>query len=124
MSDKIEMSAEKVTAQLVKSKGNISKAARQLHVSRMWLHTFINDHEDVSAELSQVREHVLDDAETMLQTRMKNSDTLLIFFLKTQGKARGYVERTENTGKDGNPLEMIVKGFVHVSPDEWDESTD
>jgi hypothetical protein len=37
----------------------------------------------------------------------------MIFFLKTKGKSRGYVERIENTGKDGGAIEI---SFVY--PDE------
>ena len=32
------------------------------------------------------------------------SDTAIIFFLKTRAKNRGYVERQEITGKDGDNL--------------------
>ena len=33
----------------------------------------------------------------------------VIFFLKTQGKDRGYTERQEVTGEDGKPLRFIVE---------------
>ena len=31
-----------------------------------------------------------------------------MFYLKTKGKHRGYVERNETTGKDGGPLSIAV----------------
>jgi hypothetical protein len=35
--------------------------------------------------------------------------TMIIFYLKTQAKDRGYVERQEVTGADSAPVELIVK---------------
>jgi hypothetical protein len=41
----------------------------------------------------------------MLDKGMKDGNmTAIIFYLKTQGKSRGYVERQEVTGADGKKL--------------------
>lgn len=37
-----------------------------------------------------------------------------IFYLKTKGKNRGYVERTELTGKDGNPIETNENVILYL----------
>jgi hypothetical protein len=36
----------------------------------------------------------------------------MIFFLKTQGKSRGYVERTEIGARPGDDVKVIVE-YVH-----------
>ena len=47
----------------------------------------------------------LDFAETMLMKHIREGDTTsLIFYLKTKGRERGYVERVEATGANGSPL--------------------
>jgi hypothetical protein len=37
------------------------------------------------------------------------------------GKDRGYVERNEITGKNG---EALLKGYVGISPDDWNGDAD
>jgi len=84
-----------VIEQLTASHGNVSHAARKLGTSRKTLHAYINDHPTVAAALEDIREGAIDDAELMLYDRMRNSDVLLMFFLKTQGFKRGYRERSQ-----------------------------
>lgn len=107
----ITASAQQVIEQLERSHGNIAHAAGKLNTSRTTLHKYINEHPTVAAALADIRETMKDHAETMLQDRMRNSDTLLIFFLKTQAFDRGYGDQTKNiiTGEDGGPLQVIIK---------------
>lgn len=105
----ITLSAEQVIKQLTESHGNISHAAGALRTSRKTLHKYINEHATVKDALDDIREATLDRAETMLQSRMAHSDTLLIFFLKTQGKSRGYVERFEQE-HGGELTTKVVEG--------------
>jgi hypothetical protein len=52
---------------------------------------------------------MLDNAETALYDDALNGNTTaLIFFLKTQGKSRGYTERQELTGADGDVITIRV----------------
>src|SRR5688572_21643883 len=106
----ITQSAEQVATQLKASQGNVSDAAGKLNTSRRVLHQYINEHPTVKAALADIRESTKDRAETMLQTRMNHSDTLLIFYLKTQARDRGYVERQEISGP--NSSDISVKATV------------
>ena len=50
----------------------------------------------------------IDLAESKLYEMIKSGDKIaIIFFLNCQGKARGYVERQELTGKEGVPLGQV-----------------
>lgn len=79
--------------------GNVSAVARKLKVSRTTLYNFINAHEQIKAELSDTREELVDIAESALFKNILSGDPASIFFfLKTQAKHRGYVERKEDLG--------------------------
>lgn len=106
----ITATAEQVIGQLRQSHGNISHAAGKLNTSRKTLHAYINEHPTVKAALADVRESTKDRAETMLQTRMAQSDTLLIFYLKTQAHDRGYGDRSQ--------IDHRIKDVSQLSDDE------
>ena len=56
--------------------------------------------------MEEVAEAELDFAEAALKKQIREGNTTAtVFFLKTRGKARGYVERTEVTGRDGKDLQ-------------------
>lgn len=77
-------------------RGNISAVARSFGVSRNAIDNRINKSPVLKEALKQARDTMLDNAETALYDDALNGNTTaLIFFLKTQGKARGYVERQE-----------------------------
>ncbi len=88
--------------------GNLSVVARALNVNRSTVYRFMEKHPTVKQALDEAREKMIDNVESKLYSKALDGDTTaMIFFLKTQGKSRGYVERQEVTGADGKPV--IVK---------------
>ena len=118
----ITVSAAEVIDQLGRSHGNIKHAASKLNTSRFNLHKYINEHPTVQAALADIREGAKDDAELMLYDRMRTSDTLLIFFLKTQARNRGYSDTLALTGKDGGDIAINVvdyrRGLAAIAPED------
>lgn len=90
----ITVGVEQVIEQLQASRGNISHAAGRLDTSRDTLHRYINEHPTVKVAVRNIKEASKDRAETMLEKRIETSDTLLIFYLKTQAHDRGYGDRS------------------------------
>ncbi len=62
-------------------------------------------------------ERVTDLAETKLIQCIKEGDgTMIRYYLSTKGKHRGYTERKEVTGAEGEPLRLIVEEII-VGPE-------
>ena len=56
------------------------------------------------------REKMIDNVESKLyQKALEGEGWAVCFFLKTQGKRRGYIERQEHTGEDGREIVFRVK---------------
>lgn len=89
---------------LEKSLGVVTTACKSVGIARsthyLWM-TTDNEYKEAVEELSNV---ALDFAESQLHKQIQEGNpTSTIFYLKTKGKKRGYVERQEITGADGMP---------------------
>ena len=90
--------------------GFITHAASKLGTSRTTLHAMINQHAKLREAVEDAREAMKDFAENKLFSNIKEGkETSLIFYLKTQAKDRGYIERQEFSGPDGDPLNLTIK---------------
>lgn len=85
--------------------GVVTQACKMVDVSRDTYYTYYNDDIDFKRACDDCSEIALDFAESKLHKQIEdNIPTSTIFFLKTKGKNRGYIERSELTGADGNAL--------------------
>lgn len=89
---------------------NISVACKKVGISRETYYRWCKEDASFKANCSDVEESLLDMAETMLLKAIRDGKTAeLIFYLKTKGKSRGYVERTEMTGMNGMPMSQSME---------------
>lgn len=110
-----KLTTERVITAIEEYRGNLTAVARALRVSRTTLYKFVHAHPRVTQALEEAREAMLDHAESILYRKILDGDnTALIFFLKTQGKKRGYIERLEAGGPDGAPPGPITVVFRTV----------
>ena len=92
---------EQAEAALTRWQGNISAASQDLHCARTTLYRKINEHEALQHLVNDMRESRVDRVEDLLMERMEGGDTTaMIFFLKTQGQARGDVEKPKDEGNN------------------------
>ena len=90
--------------------GFISHAASRLGTSRTTLHDMINKSPKLKEAVADAREAMRDFAENKLFQNIKDGkETSLIFYLKTQAKDRGYVERQEISAELGGKVEIVVQ---------------
>lgn len=76
--------------------GNISKACIACGVSRMWYYDNIEKDEDFKKHCENIDEYIIDTVENCLLDQIKEGNsTSTIFYLKTKGKKRGYIEKQE-----------------------------
>jgi predicted transcriptional regulator len=87
---------EQVAEALTAAGGVQADAARILGCSRSTINGYVRRYPHLQELLINTREETLDLAESQLQKKIKEGNmTAIIFFLKTQGKQRGYVEKGE-----------------------------
>lgn len=103
-------SVEQVATALEVSAGVISLAAQKLNCSRTTIYRYMELYPELRALRVDVEEQTKDLAESQLIVKIKDGNmAAIIFFLKTKAKDRGYIERMEQTGKGGGPIEHQFK---------------
>jgi hypothetical protein len=100
---------QEIIKALLASHGLVSHAARRLKCTPGTIQNHIKNNTEVAAACQQARDTMLDFTESKLFESIKGGDLhAIIFYLKTQGKSRNYIERQELTGKDGAPVSPVA----------------
>lgn len=99
---------------LKKSLGIVTTACQNVGIERSTHYDWLKNDPDYKAKVEALDEVVLDFAESKLHQSINNgSDTATIFFLKTKGKKRGYIEKQEinntNLNIDANSEQEVDK---------------
>ncbi len=100
-----------VAKALRESDGRVSGTAAALKCSRTAVYGYLERYEALAEVTQEARENALDVAEDKLMKLVRAENlTAIIFYLKTQGKQRGYIERAEHDLNPGNrPVEFTIK---------------
>jgi hypothetical protein len=94
---------------LRKSHGLKAVAARALGCHRNTVDEYCRRYQSVADVIREERESMTDIAESALFRKINVGEAWAVcFYLKTQAKDRGYVERTEHTGMDGERLGFTI----------------
>lgn len=81
---------------LEKNLGVVTTACKQVGVGRATYYRWLEEDEKFASEAKAIQEVALDFAESKLFEQIQDGSTAAtIFYLKTKGKRRGYVERQE-----------------------------
>ena len=102
LSKKKERTVDKIIKALKETNGLQSMAAQRAGVSVRTINRYANEFPSVAQAVKDAKEAMLDFTEAKLFQLIRDGDKIAImFYLKTQGKARGYIERQEVVSTDG-----------------------
>jgi len=101
---------ETILQALENSLGVVTIACKQADVPRSTYYKWLKEDEDFAKAVKEIENIALDFAESQLHTQIKDGSTpATIFYLKTKGKKRGYVERNElDLTTDNEPIKINI----------------
>lgn len=106
-----ELQKKAMIEALEKSLGIVTSACKAVGISRMTHYRWLEEDSDYKKSVDDISEVAKDFVESQLFKQIReNNPTSTIFFLKTKGKDRGYVERTEiihDLGVESTILEWV-----------------
>jgi hypothetical protein len=113
MGRKREYTEEAIVRALVAKKGMVYHAAEAVGCCADTIYERAKTSKPIRDAIKHERGKVVDSTELKLFDAAvgKGEGWAVQFLLRTIGKDRGYVERQEVTGKDGEPLVKLVKGI-------------
>lgn len=107
--DKIKLKKQKLLEALFDCNGVVTAACETVGIVRQTFYNYYNDDAEFREQVDSLSEVALDFAESQLFKQIQSGSTAAtIFYLKTKGKHRGYVERQE---MDHSNKGEAFKGF-------------
>ena len=95
---------------LEQSLGIVTVACKKADIPRSTFYKWLKEDEEFKKQVIDIENIALDFAESQLHKQISdNSTSATIFYLKTKGKKRGYIERQEITGADGIPTNFQIE---------------
>ena len=94
---------------LENSLGVVTVACKSANIPRSTYYKWLKEDEVFAKEVKEIENIALDFAESQLHSQIKDGSTsATIFYLKTKGKKRGYVERSELDLSSSEPIKLKV----------------
>ena len=108
--NKTEQHKKAILEALEKHLGIVTTACRTVGVGRTTFYGWLNEDKEFAKKVEDVQNIALDFAESQLHKQIGDGNTsATIFYLKTKGKGRGFVERQEITGANGMPTNFQIE---------------
>ena len=108
---------ESILEEKEKSLGVVTVACKQSDVPRSTYYKWLNEDEEFAKAVKDIENIALDFGESQLHKQIGDGNTsATIFFLKTKGKKRGYIERSEldlSSGDEPIKINVNIKGVEH-----------
>jgi len=102
------LTVEQVAAAIKDCHGNLAAVARRFGYSRLGIVKFVQRYKELTQTLEDARSEMLDNAESRLYKAVLDGEGWAVcFFLKTQGRSRGYSDRPSVSETGGAVIEYI-----------------
>jgi hypothetical protein len=104
---KSDILKKQIVLALEKSLGVVTSACKNVGVARSTFYDWYNGDEEFKKSVDSIEDIALDFAESQLHKQIKDGNvTATIFYLKTKGVKRGYVERQDHN--------IHLQPFTHI----------
>ena len=114
--DKMDTKKDRLIEALERSLGVVTTACKAADVARSSFYKWMADDKDFKRRVEDIQNIAIDFAESQLHKQIRDGNTTAtIFYLKTKGKARGYVERQEIEMAEKRPLSWFDDDSSNVS---------
>lgn len=108
---KTDILKENLLKALEKSLGVVTTACKEVDCSRETFYKYCREDEVFKKAVDELENVALDFAESALHKQIKEgTPSSTMFYLKTKGKKRGYIERTESVNENKNTTTIIELG--------------
>ena len=106
---KRDETAKRIIKALKETNGLLTMAAHKSGIGYRTVCRYVAEYPTVKEAAQEAKEAMLDYTEGKLFSNIRaGKEASIFFYLKTQGKGRGYIERQEVTGADGGPVENRI----------------
>lgn len=107
--NKTEHSKKAVIESLEKSLGVVTTACKAAGVGRTIFYEWLKVDKEFKEQVEEISNVALDFAESQLHKQIgSGNSSATIFYLKTKGKKRGYIERSELDLSSEDPIKINV----------------
>lgn len=106
------LGVDEILVALYENGNSIYRAAEALDRKRSTIQAIIDREPTLKLYLDDHRETRVDKAEEIIDVAIEAKDLgIAKMVVVHQGKNRGWSTRTEQTGKDGSPLQVVIEGL-------------
>lgn len=107
--NKVEHNKKALIPALEKSLGVVTTACKQVGIGRTTFYNYYNSDKDFAKQVDEVENAALDFAESKLHNLIEEGNpSATIFFLKTKGKGRGYIEKSQLDLTSSEPVKIDI----------------
>jgi len=116
--NKTEQHKKAILESLEKSLGIVTTACKKVGIGRTQYYQWLKDDKEFAKKVEEIENVALDFAESQLHQQIGDGNTsATIFYLKTKGKKRGYIERSDINVSSDDRIKIDIMPFDEESED-------